>query len=208
METSMEEDLRDQLLKMQSRIASLIETKAAGKPRQRASPKLSPDDARYRLRLEVPAGKTVVAVLEEALAAHGNRDVAAKAIGIHKDNLRFVQKMLIIKNQRIPEEARAKIDEAIASLEKHRSMTKVRDLAGPILDQYWQKVKDAPAKIKKQRRRLDATIVAIRESCDSTREMEIPRALTPQEARRAVAELAISIELIGRLMRQLLGEES
>jgi hypothetical protein len=58
----------------------------------------------------------------------------------------------------------------------------------------------------KRQKRLDQTLIHIRESCESTRDMEMPTRLDDAEIRKAVATLSVSIELIGQLMKRLLGE--
>jgi hypothetical protein len=131
---------------------------------------------------------------------------AAKLAGIGYESFVFIRKLLILKDQHIPQQVKAIIAEALDSVEKTRKIKHAEKMAGALIKKYWIRGKDGKA--PKRQQRLDQTLITIRESCETTVDMEIPRDLSPQAARDAVVTLVASQELISRLCRRLLGDET
>lgn len=151
-------------------------------------------------------GESVVDAVKAGVKDHpGDLERGASAIGLSRRAYSFIHKMLVLQEQHIPQSHKETLRQALALVDEDKNISRARQLAGDVVDALWQKRK-TPTKTKMQNKRLDQTLIHIRESCECTRDMAIPRDLTPDAAREAVATLAASTILIGQLIRRLLGE--
>lgn len=134
---------------------------------------------------------------------------ASKAAGIGYSSYRFINRLLTLKTKNLPDQQKEKVERALASIDKTRSTSKAQSMMNEIIKEFWPKT-PTPRKQKrvdkKNNKRLDQTLIHIRESCETTRDMEIPKDLSPRAAKEAAATLAESTVLIGRLIGRLLGE--
>lgn len=150
---------------------------------------------------------SAVEAVRQALAAgHPSLAAGAHAIGLDHAAYSFIHKLLTLRGQHIPQRHIDLIDRALAQIDRQgRISSEVRDLTRETLG-LWRHKKDD--NLPRRQRRLDQTLINIRESCESTRDMEIPRDLSPAAVQEAIKQLAASGELICRLTRRLLGEET
>jgi hypothetical protein len=157
-------------------------------------------------------GKNIIDEVMRGMSAHPKQPgVAAKMIGMDRDGFAFIRKLLILRDQHITQQDKSVIEHALDKIEQERGIKSVRRMVAPVLARLWHArsivgVIDLSTKAKKHQARLDSTLLAIRESCESTRDLKLPRNLTPDDARKALTELAVSSELIAHLIRRLLGD--
>lgn len=150
--------------------------------------------------------RSVIEAVKTAMKEHPkDTESAAKSIGIDVKVYRLIMKLLTLQEGHIPHHHRETIDRALKLIEQTKRAAKARALTSGLIKELWQKKDDG--KSWKREKRFSQTLISISESCETTKDMEIPRDLSPAAAREATATLAGSMELIARLMRRLLGEE-
>jgi hypothetical protein len=153
-------------------------------------------------RIEFPDDQSIVQSVEESTS--GEHTVKTK---IGKHTTAFIAKLLALRG-RVSEEERSRIDKALASVDLTRSTATARVMTRELLDKYGIRgLNDGNRrriKNRKQSRRLDSTLTSIREGCESTRDLELPH-LSNVESIEAVTTLLISMELMSKLIRRLLG---
>jgi hypothetical protein len=152
---------------------------------------------------------SVIQAVKTGMEQHpNNASRAAKFIHINKSHFSIFRKLVILQDRVIPQECRDQIEDIIKYAETNKRLDKAtRKKANDLITEYF-KFKDPRHIIEKRQRRLDQTLIHIRESCESSKDMEIPNDLSQDDIRKAIATLAASTVLIGKLMRRLTGEEN
>lgn len=151
----------------------------------------------------------VEAVRATMVTHHRKKEEGARTIGLDYRAYSFIIKLINLHDDPLQQQHKALIAEALAMIDKQKCLSGARQLTKgleELLNRNRGRVRDVVSKTKKQNRRLDQTLIHISESCENTRDMEIPRDLSPQAAQEAIATLAASTVLIGQLMRRLLGK--
>lgn len=168
------------------------------------------DDSKHNgVQIKCPPGSIVENVSRVMETPELNVVDAAKRAGMRTSTYAFVRDLILLRGRKLEPEDAEKIERALASLETSRSCQEARSLTLDIFERLLRRRSSLSSedKIKKKRhslRRFEDTMTQIVESCDSTKGMEIPR-LTAEEILRHCADLAISIELISRLQRKMIG---
>lgn len=154
--------------------------------------------------------RSVVEAVRVAMISHPkNREDGARDVGIGQHTYSFIVKLIEIKSDRRHERHWPKIDAALSAIDKNRNALEARLITADFSDLFKRRVGKSRGEIRKtakQNKRLDQALISIRESCETTSDMEIPRYLSQREALKAVATLAASSVLIGRFIGRLLGK--
>lgn len=198
------------LIITQSQVEALKRLEALKKPStidarlQKLNGKRSYSSSRFSL----PENQSVMNSIKEAMEAFPNdMESAAKVLSMSRSNFSFIRKLMILQeDQWVPREAKMSIQKCLASIEKeHRIERTVTKVGGDVIKRYWVVKKDRPARIAMRLKRFDQNMVAIRESCECTLDMVIPRELNQDEIADTISSLTISVEQINKLIRRLLG---
>jgi hypothetical protein len=157
-----------------------------------------------RLKSQEP---NIIETVEQAMATFPKRqDDAARSIHMHKDNFSFIRKLILIgRDPLLSREDREKLNECFRVLERERRIVDITEAGRDLIERRWIKRKESPYVLSHRRKRFDQTIMAIRESCESTSDMMLPRDLERENIADAISSLATSVELISKLMRKLVG---
>ena len=171
-------------------------------------------NSRYR-NLE---GRSVINDVMLASTTSNIQQVAAKSIPMDVGSYSLVRQLLLLLESHISNDEKDQVRRAIADIDSSGFWTKKIwlvdcpsvEAASLIVKKY---VKRGRLKLSKDKtghqqiqRRLETTLIHIRESCESTADMEIPIDLSPADAKKAIATLARSTGHISRLIRRLSGE--
>lgn len=165
-------------------------------------------------RIKVPPGAgSVIELVRKGMQQYPKQGAnAARLVGLNWRVFAFVRQLLILLDRPLSMSDRDAVITALTVVEKDRQFRPARRLVIKILDREFPSRRDrreleTPHVIKKRMLRYDKTLMHIRESCESTVDMEIPRGLKPHDVKEALTSLAVSVELLGRLMHRLIGDE-
>jgi len=115
-----------------------------------------------------------------------------------------MRKLLIMRESwNLPQDDRDIINSILDNVEKDRQIDHVA--ARAVIARNWIKRKDHVSVRTRKARRFDATLTAVRESCASITDMEVPGDLERDAIIEAIASLSTSVEQISKLMRKLVG---
>jgi hypothetical protein len=204
----MEREAREKIISLLKARGSVMSTEEKPPAPEPAKPKLNggrPPGPQFK----TTAPSIIVAVQEAMECSPKHQEDAAKLIDMHKESYSFIRKLIIIgQDPLLPKEDREKLDGVFTAIEKDRSLAHVRVPGRDLINRHWQKKKEPSYVVNHRRRRFDQTIVAIREGCESTSEMTLPRDLKREDISDAISSLSMSIELISKLVRRLTGGSS
>lgn len=175
-------------------------------------------------KITLPAGKSLVDLVRQGMAATENITEAALSVGISRHVFRLMRRMLLVKDRGVlTAEEVAVFDLAIDAMQNSRSYEKALTITRPILDRHWHKgslngVRQSRTEIWKRRndkvktmradgkarRRFDNTLFAIREACSNNDEMVLPE-MTKEEADAAADTLIRSMGKLAELFARLKG---
>jgi hypothetical protein len=163
-----------------------------------------------RSRSLEPAKSIIERVRLGMSAVAKDQHVAAKISGITYVNYVIVSRLIhIAENSLLNSEDRNIIQECFDAIEHDGKIREsVKQKIAAVINEHWIRRKDAPYVIARRRKRYEAALMTIYESCESTANMELPKDLNRDEAFDAVGQLGKSMTLLGKLIQRLTGSES
>lgn len=169
------------------------------------------DDNTNRQKLQIPESKSVIAEVREAMRAFPKHShEAAKLISMGNANFLFLRRLITIYDKSfLPREDKEAIDACFEYIEKNRRVGGIRRIGQEIIAKHlngrWRIVRSHA--VSHRRKRFDQTVLTICESCESSVNMELPDDVSKDDVLKAIGSLSKSIELIGKLVRRLVGDE-
>lgn len=157
------------------------------------------------VKLKNFVNRSPVEAVRQCLLEESNPSRGGRKIGMDSEVFAFISRLVTMRDESDPgSSTRDTFDLALASIDQNKNTVVAARLVPELgrtrghADRRWHQ------------RRLDQTLVHIRESCENTLYLEVPVEMTREEMLEAVAALSRSSELIARLMTKLLGrgEES
>lgn len=161
-----------------------------------------------------PSPPGIIEAVRAAMAVHADVYSGARQAKIGRNSYRTIKRLLDLhKSHNINDQQRAALDEVFKKIDTERYISQQtlniidRNFTEKKLSRANNAKRQDKSAEKKKNLRLDRTLISISETCDSMKDMILPADLSPEKTREAIETLAISQELIAKLMRRLLGAE-
>jgi hypothetical protein len=155
---------------------------------------------------KVPDGQ-VISLVKAAIFSK-NSDKAARKIGIDREIFSVMKKLIILQDMlTVSSEDKVKIMLILGHIERERSYAPVRADADDVISRNWKNKTELKKTEFRDRSRFEATMINVRESCESMREMNIPYDLNMTQRDEAIVTLTFSVMAIGSLIMRLVGEK-
>lgn len=146
----------------------------------------------------------VISGVRAAMALHRNSADAAKVAGINQQAYRALMKLIILKDRStLPSDDKTKIEWIFERIDRDRLYAPYSKAIDDLISRNWKKLSQGLAISKQDRKRFEATMTNVRETCDCMKEMQLPHDLSVKERTAAIKELACSVAAIGDLIARL-----